>query len=94
MADFKGKTFENQAVLLDGNTYEHCEFRGCNLIFNGTTSTSLANINETGCQWSFDGPVARAVQFLKELHQMGGGARRHVEQTLRNIRTIDVQAET
>ena len=58
MADFEYAKFTNEAISLDGNTYEGCTFTDCELIIEASAPFSLANNDFTRCLWTFTGAAA------------------------------------
>ncbi len=88
MADFKHKKFKDEAVLLDGNAFDHCEFKNCTLVFNGITGVSLSHTAINGCRWEFAGPASNTMAFLTALYQMGPEMQGIIEQTFENIRGL------
>jgi hypothetical protein len=85
MAAFKEKKFDKQTVILDGNSFDNCEFQGCTLVYNGIAEVRLNGSNLNDCQWSFDGPAARTLQFMQALYQSGGGGRDLMAETFRRF---------
>ena len=81
----KNKKFRNTSISLDGGTFEDCEFENCELTFSGYIPVQM-----TGCtfgqniQWSFSGPAAITVAFMKALFAMG--ATELIENILEEIR--------
>ncbi len=39
MADFLNRSFENETVIVDGNTFQGCRFENCTFIYRGGTFT-------------------------------------------------------
>ena len=39
MADFLNRSFENETVTVDGNTFKGCRFEDCTLIYRGGAFT-------------------------------------------------------
>jgi hypothetical protein len=85
MADFKAQKFSKQTIILDGNSFEACEFKGCTLVYNGISEVKLLGSQLEDCQWSFDGPAARTLQFMQALYQAGGGGRELMAETFRRF---------
>jgi hypothetical protein len=85
MAEFKDKKFIKQTVILDGNTFDKCEFQGCTLVYNGISDVRLNGSTLNECQWTFDGPAARTLQFMQALYQSGGGGRDLMAETFRRF---------
>jgi hypothetical protein len=85
MAQYKNQTFKQQTLVLDGNSFEGCEFQSCTLVFNGVSEVSLTGSQIKDCRWSFDGPAARTLQFMQALYQSGGGGRDLMAETFRRF---------
>jgi len=80
------QTFSNATIIIDGNEYLECKFERCKIVYCGVAVVALNGCSFSDCEWSFDGPAARTVQFMSALYASGGGAKELIEQTLRNIR--------
>jgi hypothetical protein len=66
--DYKGHTFENQEVILDGNSFEDCTFR--NVVFNfGGGDLVMKNCGMDRFSFRFSGALANG---LFALHQLFG----------------------
>lgn len=86
MTIYEDTTFESQRVDLDGNEYERCTFRSCELVYSGGVPPVLVDNTMSGCQWQFDGAAGRTIAFMQALYHGGGeGARRLVEETIENM---------
>ncbi len=85
MAEFNEKKFIKQTVILDGNAFDKCEFQGCTLVYNGISDVRLNGSTLNDCQWTFDGPAARTLQFMQALYQSGGGGRDLMAETFRRF---------
>lgn len=83
--NFKKKTFKNEPVNLNGNSFDHCTFNNCELIFNGVGSVGLTNSTFNNCRWTFNGPAADTVAFMKALYSMGGGGKDLIVHTFNDI---------
>lgn len=68
----KGNIYTNQRVILDGNSFEKCEFKNCILEFGATAPVSLVGNKISDCQWSFVGPAALTILFLNSVIRDGG----------------------
>jgi hypothetical protein len=71
---FEKKEFRNETINLNGNEFDHCQFDGCRMVFNGVGNVGLSNNNFKDCKWIFDGPAAATVAYMKALYGMGGDA--------------------
>lgn len=82
---FDAKEFNKEPVNLNGNRFEGCTFNECELIFNGVGPVGLANCIFNNCKWTFQGPAADTVAFMKALYAMGGGGKELILATFKNI---------
>ena len=82
---FTNKPFKKETVNLNGNQFDHCTFINCELIFNGVGSVGLTNCSFNHCRWTFQGPAADTVAFMKALYSMGGGGKDLIVQTFNDI---------
>jgi hypothetical protein len=79
--------FNNQEVILDDNEFHHCNFEDCNLIYSGGKPPSLNGCSFSKVRWSFTGPAADTVAFMRALyHGCGEGGQSLIEQTFEAIR--------
>ena len=83
---FKDRTFKNEPVNLDNNTYTGCTFNHCEVIYSGGGLPNLTNNSFNECSWIFDGAAARTMQFMTALHNSGGGFLQLIDATIDNIR--------
>ena len=86
MADFEYAKFTNEAISLDGNTYEGCTFTNCEIIIEASAPFSLANNDFTGCLWTFTGAAALTMNILAQLYQSGTETQEIIERTFESIR--------
>ncbi|WP_226571258.1 hypothetical protein [Mangrovibacter yixingensis] len=87
MIKYISSVFENSVVELDGNHYEKCTFKDCIIVFKGLKTFNLINCNFSGCKWTFEGPAANTVNFLKMMYkEMGEFGKNMVDATFENIK--------
>jgi hypothetical protein len=86
MDKFSNQTFSGSWIVIDGHEYVNCRFEKCKIVYCGASSVVLNGCLFDDCEWTFDGPAARTVQFMTALYAMGGGAQQLIEQTFDNIR--------
>ncbi len=86
MADFEYAKFTNEAISLDGNTYEGCTFTDCELIIGASAPFTFAENNVSGCRWTLTGAAALTVNILTQLYQSGPETQEIIERTFENIR--------
>jgi hypothetical protein len=54
-------------------------------VYNGISDVRLNASTLNDCQWTFDGPAARTLQFMQALYQSGGGGRDLMAETFRRF---------
>ncbi len=59
-----GRTFQNQAVQMDGRHFSHCTMINCILDYSGKPVT-LEDTEFQGCQFRFTGDASLTVNFLR-----------------------------
>jgi hypothetical protein len=77
----KKMVIENQTLILDGNEFDHCELRHCNLIYKGENVVKLNHCHLVGCTWQFEDAALRTVGMLKGLY-VGGPHGKEVVETI------------
>ena len=78
------KTFVDQQITLDGQAYERCTFRRCQLGYAGGPPPSMVGCHFENCNWGFMGAAANTVAFMAALYS--GGMRDLIEKTIESIR--------
>ena len=81
----QGSTFENDIVELDWNTYDHCDFRHCVLVYRGGPPPRFAQCTFLQCSFRFEDAAGNMLSFLTSLYH--GGFKADVEQTVAKIYT-------
>ena len=84
MVKYEKKEFSDVSIVIDGNEYIECRFSRCEIIFAGGSLPRLIKNSFDSCRFAFDGPAARAIQFMAALYQ--GGAQNLIEATFENVR--------
>jgi hypothetical protein len=85
MAVHNHATLQNETVILDGNEFQNCELRHCNLVFKGHSNVKLEHCTIIGCTWQFEDAAQRTVVMLKQLYQSGHVGREIVEAIFRSV---------
>ena len=70
------KTFDNDTIRIDGNTYVRCEFHDCTLIFSASGSFGFDSCSFDRCACAFSGAAKLTVQFMDAIYSaqgLGGG---------------------
>jgi hypothetical protein len=81
----ENQTFVGANVQADGGAaYFKCTFINCNLIFTGLAPIQFDTCKLENCRWSFAGPAANTLNFLKQSY--AGGNKEMVETIFREIR--------
>jgi hypothetical protein len=86
MNRIEGQTFVGANVQIDGGVvYVKCKFVNCTLVVTGAGPVQLMDCQiDTTCRWTFAGPAANLISFLKASYEQGG--REMVEALFREIR--------
>ena len=66
--------FNHETVVLDGESFEACEFRDCRLVYSGGETPSFSGCRFDGCEWKFEGAAANTLAHLKVVWGAGGKA--------------------
>ncbi|MEH3452378.1 hypothetical protein [Phytobacter diazotrophicus] len=87
MRKYISSTLVDEFIELDGNHYEKCTFKNCEIVFKGLLPFNLIGCDFIGCKWRFDGPAANTMNFLKIMYKdMGAFGKQMVEATFENIK--------
>src|SRR6266576_999349 len=66
----KSQKFEpGERVELDGNSFEHCQFDKCVMLFRATSAVSFDDCSFNDVLWHFEGPASLTVQFMKAISE-------------------------
>lgn len=84
--NFMNQTFENERVELHGNSYHHCTFKNCELIYDGDRSPTFHDNQFIDSVFVFTGSALRTLYFLGNMYSAGEGGREVVEQTLDDLK--------
>jgi hypothetical protein len=86
--EYRDQIFENEDVLLDGNTFTGCTFRNCNLLFNAIAPGRFSANRVYNCPYVFGGPADLMLQFLSAIFNGGGeGGQRIIENLFDQVRS-------
>ena len=66
--------YNHETVVLDGESFEDCEFRQCRLVYSGGETPHFRNCRFDDCEWKFDDAAARPLAHLKLVWGAGGKA--------------------
>ncbi|WP_275553651.1 hypothetical protein [Mixta sp. Marseille-Q2659] len=87
MKIIKSSNFNEQTISLDGISFESCTFRRCKLVYSGTDTFNLLNNKFFDCIWTFEGPAANTLAFLRAMYKdMGDFGKQMVDATFENIK--------
>ncbi len=65
--------FEDREIILDGNQYVECLFKGCTFIFSGEEEdASLTRSSIEECRWRFVGAAKRTLDFFRNFSKAAG----------------------
>lgn len=65
-------TYSHETVLMEAETFSHCEFRDCRLVFTGGELAVLNDCKFVGCEWKLDEAATRTLAHLKLMWSAGG----------------------
>ena len=82
---FHNSTFAHAIVALDGNDYDHCDFRHCILVYRGGTPPRFAHCSFLQSPFRFEDAAGNTLSFMASLYH--GGFKTYVEQTFKKICT-------
>lgn len=68
----KKQEFNDDDVELDGNEFEDCTFKNCDLVFRARAPVSLNRCELYDCRWSFRDAAALTTGFLHGMTSMTG----------------------
>jgi hypothetical protein len=87
MAKHVGEQFKDQRVLLDGESYERCEFNKCVIVYGGGPLSDLVGCSFHECRFELEDAAQRTLEFLNAIyHGFGNVGMRLVEETFISIR--------
>jgi hypothetical protein len=66
--------YNHETVLLDGEAFEDCEFRGCRMVFRGGEPPVFSQCRFDDCDWRFEDAAGRALTVMKQIWALGGKA--------------------
>jgi hypothetical protein len=73
-ATLNGAIYNHETVLLDGESFEGCEFRACRLVYAGGEVPRFNGCRFDACEWKYDEAAARTLAFLKLVWNVGDKA--------------------
>lgn len=79
MATFEQRVFEGQTVVLDGETFQVCEFRNCRLVYKGAGIVTMDRCNIADCQFVFEDAALRTVMFMQGLYRSSPAGQKFIE---------------
>lgn len=79
--------FDGKTIILDGTYYKQCVFNDCTIQYSGLSEFGLVGCTFNSCRWSFTGPAANTLNFLRDVYKnMGEFGQELVESTFENIK--------
>ena len=64
---WKNRTFQNQTIDLDGNSYENCTFVNCKIRYAGGPYHLAGGFGRQDVNWEFHNAALRTIRLLREL---------------------------
>lgn len=87
MANHVGEKFGKQKVVIDGETYENCEFTDCTLIYRGGANVKISGCRFDNCKVGMEDAAERTLAMLRAIyHGFGDVGPRMIEDTFNVIR--------
>jgi hypothetical protein len=78
--------YQDTTVFVDGATFIGCNFSRCRFVYTGYLPFHLEKCGFNECQWTFEGPAANTVAFMRSIYAQGGDGATLVERTFDEIR--------
>ena len=66
---FHRSTFENDTVELDGNAYDHCDFKHCILVYRGGSPPRFAQCSFLQYSFQFEDAAGNTLSFMASLYR-------------------------
>ncbi len=66
--------YNHETVMLDGESFDGCEFRSCRMVYTGEAPPSFTDCRFNDCEWKFEGAAGRTLTHLKRVWGAGGKA--------------------
>jgi hypothetical protein len=64
---YKGATFQNGTIELDGCVFEDYAFVNCEIVYKGGPFEFLGTIRRENVKWTFDGAAQRTIRLIRLL---------------------------
>ena len=75
--------YNHQTVMLDGETFSHCQFAACRLVYSGGEPPKFDGCHFDACEWKFEEAAAQTLSYLKLMWSVG--AKAAVQMTIKEI---------
>lgn len=75
--------YTQETVLLDGETFDGCEFKRCRMVYAGGEVPVFEGCRFEDCDWRFEGAAGRTLEHLKVV--WGAGAKALVQGLIKEI---------
>ncbi len=69
-----GVSYNHQTVMLDGETFSHCQFAACRLVYGGGEPPQFDGCRFDACEWKFEEAAVRTLSHLKLMWNVGAKA--------------------
>jgi hypothetical protein len=69
--DYVNQRFENEKHVTDGNTYSHCTFFNCTVLYCGGELPTFDHLIMHDSRWGFDGHAYRTLQLIRFISGQG-----------------------
>lgn len=78
------RTFKDETVALDDNTFEACRFINCKLEYSGGKPSPMINCELERSNFAFSDKAANTINFMRAMYL--GGFKAVIDRTIDNIR--------
>jgi hypothetical protein len=87
MTTYREEIFTDERIYLDKNDYWDCKFKQCKIIFDATGPVVLKRPTLIDCQFVFEGPAEKTLQFMRRLYagEMGPMGQKAFRELLYNL---------
>jgi hypothetical protein len=88
MADYLGQEFKSTTLVVDGCSYDQCNFDNCKIVYRGGVIPTFSRCKLVQCTWIWEDAALRTIGFLRGIYSgMGPNGRQMIEGVLTEIRT-------
>lgn len=71
VAKHTATAFSDETIVIDGQSFLDCEFRGVTLIYEGGVVPEFRGCTLADCTWRFEAAADRSLQVLRIMRKIG-----------------------